>query len=197
MAFPLLASLGGGQKKKPSLFDRILGAASNPLVGIGLGALGDVFETGSERRRLEELRASLTNALGPLEAEARGARFGLSKTEGSLAQSATESTLGSLASRGVLQSSFAPGEVASAVAPFELRRQERLQDTERQLASAKAQIAGETSLPGFGAAFGTALGDVGGFLALRGGVEEGRKRGRRSRLERLLDIAGEEDAVLE
>lgn len=191
MGFPFsLAGLGAGQKKPPSLFERILAGAQNPLVGIGLGAIGDLISTGSERRRLEELRASMTNALGPLEAEARGARFGLSKSEGGIAQAATDSTLGSLASRGVLQSSFAPGEVAQAVAPAELHRQGRLQETETQLAAAKQQIAGATSLPGYGAAFGGALGDVGGFLALRGGVEEGRKRGRRNRVESLLDLIG-------
>ncbi len=191
-SFMSLGMFGQGAQKKLSLFERLIAGSANPLVGIGLSTIGSLIETGSERRRLEELRATMTNALGPLEAEARGARFGLSKTEGSLAQGATESTLGDLASRGVLQSSFAPGEVAQAVAPAELHRQGRLQETERELAAAKTQIAGATSLPGYGAAFGEGLGEVGGFLALRGGVEEGRKRGRRNRMESLLDLIGTE-----
>jgi hypothetical protein len=183
------SAIGGSAGKQPSLLERLLGGLSGggPL-GIGVSLLGGLIQTGSERRRLEELRKASENALKPLEAEAAGARFGLSQTEGNLAQGATESTLGSLASRGVLQSSFAPGEVAQAVAPVELHRQERLMGLERDIAAGKKAIAGETSLPGFGAAAGGALGDIGGFLALRGGVEEGRKRGKKSRTDRLLDL---------
>ena len=171
---------------------------SNPVgfgVGAGLQTIGNLLGVRSERRRLEELRAKLEETLKPEQARLNQAQFGLSQSEGALAQSAERSTLSDLANRGVLESSGAPAEVAQAVAPFELRRQETIRGTERSLAAARQAIAGETSLPGYGGAFGEGLGQIGGFLALRQGVEEGKRRGRNMRLERLLDLMGDEEQV--
>lgn len=175
--------------KRPSLFERLLGSLSNPtLAGIGLQTLGGLISTRSERRRQRELREQSLGALEPLETERRQLAFGPSMSEGRMIQGETSRTLADLSSRGVLDSSFAASDVAGAVAPFEAQRKRELQSVDQQLAAAKQAIAQGTSLPGFGAAFGGALGDIGGFLALRGGVEEGRKRGKKSRTDRLLDL---------
>jgi hypothetical protein len=169
----------------------LLGGPVGFGIGAGVDLIGSLLGVRSERRRLEELRAEFEEAQKPLETALETRKTGLSQTEGKLAEGATTGALTDLASRNVLESSFAPGEVLRETAPLELRRQESVQGLERELAASRMAIAGATSLPGYGAAVGGTLGDVGEFLALRGGRDEGRERSRRlmqEKLDSLLEL---------
>jgi hypothetical protein len=174
-----------------SALSKIGKTLGGPVGGFGLDLIGSLLETRSERRRLEELRGALTDTLKPQEASLEMRKTGLSQTEGRVAEGATTGALTDLANRNVLDSSFAPGEVAMATAPLELRRQTDIDTKEKEIAGAKQQIAALTSVPGYGAAFGGTFGDVGEFLALRGGREEGQQRSRRlleEKLDSLLEL---------
>lgn len=166
--------------------------AIDPITGTliaahGLQALGGAITGYSARRAAEKRRRRRLKALEPVEAQIQQMGFGPSQSEGRIEQAVTNRTLRSLARRGVLQSSFAPGEVAAAVAPIEEQRQARLQDARFRLAAAKEAIEADTDIPGTGAIFGETLGDVGGFLALRAGIEDAR-RANKEQLELLKSL---------
>lgn len=163
-----------------------------PAQALALYGASNLLSTFSARRQAKEEEKRRRAALAPLQAQRSQLGFGLTETQGNLAQAAERRSLGSLARRGVLSSSTAPGEVAAAVAPIEEQRQARLQDLDMRIASAHEQIAAETTPSGYGAAFGNALGEVGSFLALRAGMEAGRKRNQDflQVLERLLQEEG-------
>ena len=151
--------------------------ALGPLaaLGIGFGAqlVGGIVRTASERARLTALRADLEKAIQPLEAEAKGRRFGMSAGAGSLTRRVTRGTLTGLSERNVLDSSIAGAEVAERVAPIEAAETARRLQSEERLAAAKTAIATGTSLPGYGMAFGGAMEDAGGLMALRSGMMYG------------------------
>ena len=151
-------------------------------IGGGLLAqtLGGLLKTNSERKRLEDLRAKLEEAILPLKQQAMNLRFGGSQASGSLTRRVTNNTLTDLGSRNVLDSSFAAPAVAEAVAPIEAAETDRRLASEERLAAAKFAIAEGTSLPGFGSAFGGALDDTGGLLALFGGLKASGLFGKRA-----------------
>ncbi len=163
----------------------MLGSIGGPGVGLGLGLLGNILGTRSERNRLEKMRAELETSLNPVEANLQGKQFGPSQSEGRVTQGITQSTLSDLSNRGVLDSSFAAPQVAQAVAPLELQRQQDIQQGTRDLAAARMQVKGATSLPGYGEAFGQTLGDFGELAALQAGRSEGRKRAQGRQRDRI------------
>lgn len=122
---------------------------------------------------MKKLRADLLGYLQPLESALTTQQYGLSQSEGRVAQGVTQSTLQGLANRGVLQSSYSAPAVAQAVAPIEQRHQENLLDLLRSITAAKTQIAEGTSLPGYGGAFGESFGQGGDLLAYLAGRKYG------------------------
>ena len=159
------------------------------LLAIAGGAqlLGGIFKTQSERSRLQDLRGQLEAAIAPLEADARGRRFGSSQSTGSLTRRVTRNTLEGLGERGVLDSSFAAPAVAEAVAPIEAAETGRRLQSEERIASAKFAIAEGTSLPGFGSAFGGALEDLGSFLSLQAGRQAGKGAREKTALDKFAE----------
>lgn len=143
------------------------------LVGIGLGAnlLGGLASGSAERKRLKKQREEALTALRPLEALLKQRKMGLTESEGALAR-----RLGGQATRGVAArlgttntTALAPA-VFEAVAPIDLQRERDIMGLTQALTEAKLGIAGIPEGPGFWDAFGGALGDVGGLLALTAGM---------------------------
>lgn len=138
------------------------------LIGAALGANlgGKLLGIASERAQRKKLRARLLAENAPLEALLRTRQFGPSESEGALMNTIVQRTLGDLASRGVLNSSISAPAVAGAVAPIENQRQARTQGLMERVVAARQAIIEGTELPGFGAAFGSTLGEAGDLLAL-------------------------------
>lgn len=124
---------------------------------------------------MRDLRARLFASLSPLEALYQTRRLGPSQTEGDIMSAVTQRTLGGLAERGVLQSSVTAPAVAAAVAPIENQRQQRVQGLLERLVAARQSILEGTQAPGYGAAFGEALGQGGDLLAYLAGQQYGNR----------------------
>lgn len=145
------------------------------LAGIALGAnIGStLLGLGAEKARAERMEAAfLREAVKQERINAASQFSGFTQSEGNLADAVTSRTLSSLANRGILQSSISPGAVARAVAPIEERRQRRIERQRERAQNLRlgAATAG-ASAPGFGDFLGGALGEVGGFLALKAGQQ--------------------------
>ena len=154
--------------------------AGNPyLLAGGLAGkfLGNFISTRSERNRLKKLQFEQFSALAPMEALLRQQDFGASETDSRLSQSVTTRTLTDLANRGVLNSSISAPAVASAVAPIEEQRQARRQSLMERLTAAKMAIYQNTSMPGYGNAFGQSLGEAGDVMAYMYGRGVGGRAG--------------------
>jgi len=161
-----------------------------PMTGLSVGAnlLGSLLSIYGERKRRREMAGLQREALRPLEDRMATLSFGPSEAEGGLMRGVVDRTIRGLADRGMLDSNIAAGEIAGAIAPVQAQGASERRGLERDIASAKFQIAATEAAPGYSEAFGGALGETGGFLALMEGIRQGGSRTSRTREQQLRDL---------
>lgn len=150
-------------------------------ISFGTNILSRIFETKSQRARLEKLREMMLANLRPYEARVQGYSFAPTSPEGFQMGRAAETAQEVVASQGVGGGSFTGPAVAAAVAPVQAQREQNLIRNAFDLAQAKNAIYAATQAPGYGEAFGGFLGDVSDFASNEFGNLQ-----MRSEIERLL-----------
>jgi hypothetical protein len=138
-------------------------------IGMGLQAVGNVVKTRSARRSIEENQQRRLAALAPAERQLETLNFGLTRSEDALVKGAVRSQVGNLARRNVLGGSSSQAEIDRVTAPYENAFAQRREGLAFRLAAAKEAIAADSQMPGYGEAFGSTLGDIGSFMAMRAG----------------------------
>ena len=144
------------------------------LLGGAIGArtIGGLFETGSERRRLERLRAELLREINKREAFLKFRAGVPGENFGNLLNRTLRRTRLSLAAGGLAgEGTVGPAALAEATAPLVADENAELRRMSEALFSARMNVMSNTSLPGYGSAFGQAFGDTSdilGFLAGQG-----------------------------